>query len=266
MNTPNPLIPQGALDRQAKGKSTVRIAIFTIVSIHAVFFAGLLMQGCRQDENKAPTHSAADASTNQAALTAESGYYQSTQDVAQVLTPAAVTAGTSHPAAESASNLPSPTITDPAPDTKAYTVAKGDSLIKIANANGTTVTAITKANPNIDPARIRVGQKIQLPPAAASVSRGIGYAEPGKTEASNSAGTTHTVKAGETLTKVARQHGTTLKALRAANNLKSDRLVVGQKLKLPAAQTPRGEAKPASISKVSSTLPGPINPLASNTR
>src|SRR5947207_260229 len=83
MNTPNPLIPQGSLERQSKGKSTVRIAIFTIISIHAVFFAGLLMQGCRRDDGKNGAK-AADALTNQTALApVDPGYYPPTQDVAQ---------------------------------------------------------------------------------------------------------------------------------------------------------------------------------------
>jgi len=44
----------------------------------------------------------------------------------------------------------------------------------------------------------------------------------------------YVVKAGDNLTKVARAHGTTLRALRAINGLKTDRIVAGQKLKIPA--------------------------------
>ena len=46
MNTPNPLIPQGSLQQQSKGKSNLRIAVLTIVAIHVVVLGGLLMQGC----------------------------------------------------------------------------------------------------------------------------------------------------------------------------------------------------------------------------
>ena len=82
MNTPSPLVPQGTLDRTSKGKSTVRIAIFTIISIHAVFFAGLLMQGCRRDDVKGSAK-ASDVATNQNALPPlDPGYYPATQDVA----------------------------------------------------------------------------------------------------------------------------------------------------------------------------------------
>lgn len=45
----------------------------------------------------------------------------------------------------------------------------------------------------------------------------------------------YVVKSGDTLTRIARTHGTTVKALKAANHLDNDRIVVGAKLKLPEA-------------------------------
>jgi LysM repeat protein len=49
---------------------------------------------------------------------------------------------------------------------------------------------------------------------------------------------TYTVKSGDTLTKVATAHKTTVKALRAANNLKTDAIKVGQKLTIPTPPAP----------------------------
>jgi len=45
----------------------------------------------------------------------------------------------------------------------------------------------------------------------------------------------YVVKAGDNLTRIARLHGTTVKALKAANSLKSDQIVVGARLKIPTA-------------------------------
>jgi LysM repeat protein len=45
----------------------------------------------------------------------------------------------------------------------------------------------------------------------------------------------YVVKSGDTLTRIARVHGTTVKALKTANNLNNDRIVVGAKLKIPEA-------------------------------
>ncbi len=47
--------------------------------------------------------------------------------------------------------------------------------------------------------------------------------------------TLYVVKSGDTLTRIARVHGTTVKALKSANSLDGDRLIVGAKLKIPQA-------------------------------
>lgn len=44
---------------------------------------------------------------------------------------------------------------------------------------------------------------------------------------------TYTVQSGDMLEKIARKNGTTVTALKAANQLKNDKIFVGQKLKLP---------------------------------
>jgi len=43
------------------------------------------------------------------------------------------------------------------------------------------------------------------------------------------------VKSGDTLSHIAKTHGITVKALKAANNLATDRIVVGEQLKIPTA-------------------------------
>lgn len=239
MNTPNPLVPQGALERQSKGKSTVRIAIFTIISIHAVFFAGLLMQGCRHEEAKTPLQSA-EVSTNLNEFPFDNGYYPNTQEMAQALTPVPPANPPAQPVPDSSAPpmISAPMQADAGGETRTHTIARGDTLARIAKANGVSVSAIKKANPNVDPVRLRPGQTIQVPPPAAAPapSLGLGFAEPPKSEAP-AGGNVYRVKRGETLTRIARQHGTTVKALRAANNLKTDRLLVGQRLRIPERQT-----------------------------
>jgi LysM repeat protein len=55
----------------------------------------------------------------------------------------------------------------PAPGTVSsdgtYTVKSGDSLAKIARANGVSLADLKAANPDVDPKRLKVGQKINLP-------------------------------------------------------------------------------------------------------
>jgi LysM repeat protein len=47
--------------------------------------------------------------------------------------------------------------------------------------------------------------------------------------------TLYVIKSGDSLTRIAKAHGTTVKALKAANGLENDRIVVGAKLKIPTA-------------------------------
>ncbi len=44
---------------------------------------------------------------------------------------------------------------------------------------------------------------------------------------------THKVRSGESLSKIAKRYGVTVKAIKAANNLKNDKINVGQRLKIP---------------------------------
>jgi LysM repeat protein len=51
----------------------------------------------------------------------------------------------------------------------------------------------------------------------------------------------YVIKSGDTLTSIARTHGTTFKTIKALNNLSSERLVVGKTLKLPLFQVRSAE-------------------------
>ncbi len=277
MNTPNPLVPQGSLERHAKGKSTVRIAILTIVSIHAVFFTGLLMQGCRRDDKAAAksNDSAAVAPISQSSNSLpplDASYYSgagaATQDVAQ----------SSNTLPPTSNNLTAPVVSEPpraelpppAPETvaegKTYKVAKHDTLAKIAKANGVSVGALKNANPTVDPFKLHEGQTLQIPAHTPNPAGTLGLVEPGKSSAAmpSGTGTVHLVKSGETLTKIAKQYGVSVKALRAANDLKVDRLVVNQKLHIPAAHSATAAAdgvKHPAVSKLTATNPAQIAPL-----
>ena len=62
--------------------------------------------------------------------------------------------------------MPEPTTTlppaaspePPAADGKTYTVAKGDTLTRIAKVNGVTVGAITRANQQMDLSKLKPGK------------------------------------------------------------------------------------------------------------
>lgn len=139
--------------------------------------------------------------------------------------------------------------------TATYTVQNGDSLSKIASRVGVTSREIAELNNIKDANKIRVGQKLVLPsyaqPVPASASKLA--AAPAKKSAPKASAPAvagsgeYVVRSGDSLSKIAVKNGTTVKALREVNQLKSDMIRIGQKLKLPAGASKKAEAMSASV-------------------
>lgn len=110
-------------------------------------------------------------------------------------------------------NVPSPG-PSPAPDTIDYTVQAGDSLWLIANRFGTTVDAIMRLN-GLATDLLRIGQVLKVPSSQT----------PSYTE--------YTVQPGDSLWLIARKYGTTVDAIMRLNGLTTDRLSIGQVLRIP---------------------------------
>ncbi|MHC1766488.1 MAG: LysM peptidoglycan-binding domain-containing protein [Verrucomicrobiia bacterium] len=237
MNTPNPLVPQGALEKQSKGRSTVHIAILTIVSIHAVFFAGLLMQGCRRDETKTAALQPAEAVTNENENTLpplDDEYYPPTAESAQSSSPLPQSTPIvqQQPEESTPAVLPQ-AVHEPPAEGRSYTIVKGDTFAAIAKANSVKLDALKKANPTLNPNRLKPGTPIQIPAATAAKEPSFGSADSSKPMASVTSGKTHRVKRGETLARIARRYGVSVPAIRTANSLPSDLIRAGQKLTIP---------------------------------
>lgn len=126
-----------------------------------------------------------------------------------------------------------------APSTVSYTVVKGDTLSGIASRYGTSVSAIRGANGLSSSNLIRVGQKLKVPKGSGAVSSRSGApskpssSRSGGGSSSSSTGGSYTVKSGDSLWTIARKHNTSVDKLMKANGLSSDRLKIGQTLKLP---------------------------------
>lgn len=92
--------------------------------------------------------------------------------VGQVIKVPAKGSATPAPAPAPAADSPkSPDVAGPPPPTanagKTHTVKKGETYFRIAQMHGTTVKALEKANPGVDAARLKIGQKIKLSATAA---------------------------------------------------------------------------------------------------
>jgi LysM repeat protein len=263
MNTPSPLVPQGT--KPSKNKSTIRIAFFTILIVHVVFIGGLLIQGCTKDNPPAGDATApktnADASMpnngDVAALptATETTAIPSATAAVPATTGSATTAAVTAPTSAIPSAVPS-AITAPSAAasgvTHEYTIAKGDMLGSIAKKNGVTLKALQDANPGLNAMRLQIGQKIQIPAASSAVAS---TASGSSDTASVGDGSTYTVRSGDRLEKIAKSHGTTVKALASLNGLKSvNSLKVGQKLKMPTAKAST-DAAPVSAPAATSSNP-----------
>jgi len=237
MNTPTtPLLPQGTfLEPKNKGRARVRVAVFVVLAVHCIGLLALLMQGCKKD-NQAGTGSASDV-TN-----------------APPTTPVAAFEPTNMPpAVTNMASAPSTTLAPtPPPEAPAeYTIAAGDSFSSVAKKFHVTTKALVDANPGVEPTRLQIGQKIHIPPAAPTAITGNSAAMPATDAASGDA--IYTVKSGDTLTGIAQSHHVTVRSLRAENDLKTDSIKVGQKLKIPKATMPA--SAPDSGATVTSAPP-----------
>jgi LysM repeat protein len=248
MNTPNPLVPQGSI--QSKGKSTVRIAFFTIAVVHVAFIGGLLMQGCKKSETQPPAEQTNFAPEILPFVDTNPPPTNVTPDVTAPPTTNVET--TQPPVAPDIAAPPtvSPTpVPAPEPAAQEYVVTKGDSFYSIAKKFGVSMNAIAQANPGVNSSRLQIGQKLQIPAATAQAPAATTQSSSG-----NGDTTIYTVKSGDMLEKIARRHGTTTKAIMRLNNLKTTVIKVGQKLKLPASKS--STAEPVATPGYVTPLPG----------
>jgi len=240
MSTPNPLVPQGTFAE--KGKSHIRVAVFTILAVHVVLLSALLIAGCKRtttEEQPAPEQTAVTPPPPPPPIEPP------------VLPPPV---DTNMPAV-----VPPPPVVDIAPPPpppvvvespgQEHVIVKGDTFATLATKYHVSVNAIKQANPNLNPNRLKIGDKVKIPAATATPS-----AQPGAAAPAASEGKTYKVKSGDNLTKIAKANGTTAKALRAANNLSTDQIKVGQPLKIPGKAAPAPAPTPAPA-------PAPIEPI-----
>ncbi len=245
MNTPNPLIPQGSLlEQKAKGKPHLRVA-YIIVAVHLIFLGGLLIQGCKKEDANART----GQPTNDSSLPPldQSNLYQTNAGTQLTnLPPPELTA---LPPASSNLALPGPGALSgfESGATRDYIVVQHDSFYTIGKKFGVSVSAIAKANPGVDSTRLKVGQKLIIP---AAVSPALTAAAAG-----NGGENVYTVKSGDTLSRIAAAHGTTVNEIKALNSLKTDHIQAGEKLKLPAPRTAPATA-PANPGTPTAPPPG----------
>lgn len=233
MNSPSPLVPQGtSLEQQHQARSKLKVKIFCALGVNVAVLLVLLMQGCKREQPQTlPETAPLFTDTNPPPM-----------DVYDTNVPVTTVPDTNAPPGPA----PLPIAEAPAQPTAVateYTILKGDTFSTIAPKFRITVKALQAANPGVDPAKLQIGKKIIIP-APADAAPGT---TPGVAAAVGDSAGTYKVKSGDTLTKIAAEHRTTVKAIQSANNLTDSRIKVGQLLKLPVkpAGTDAAPAVPA---------------------
>src|SRR5690625_1481733 len=133
------------------------------------------------------------------------------------------------------------TVAGVAPAYADYTVERGDTLSEIAaQHDNVTVAGLMQAN-GLSSSLIYPGQNL-------SFSGNSGSSEATSTASKSS----HTVVSGDTLGRIAAQHGTSVSALMSENGLSSTLIYPGDKLTIPGSTSAAGSASSASSSTASS--------------
>jgi LysM repeat protein/murein endopeptidase len=102
-----------------------------------------------------------------------------------------------------------------------YVVVEGDSLGRIASRTGCSVEALQEAN-GLTGDLIAPGQKLVVPKCEG----------PARSHEGEALGVTHEVRPRDTLGGIAKRYGTSVARIKADNGLKSDIVVLGQKLRV----------------------------------
>jgi LysM repeat protein len=268
-----------------------------ILTVHVVVIGGMLLQGCKDTSTKEaikdnPASPAGEMTSSAGATAAGPTTVPAgaPADVPVTVNPNISNAYTG--GVTSAAPMPpsSPTMTSVVPvakatdlttpgaqgETKEYVIARGDTLAVIAHKNSVSLKSLEEANPNANPKKLQIGQKLQIPAGAAAVAAtSTTGATPGATaDAASADGSLYVVKSGDTLMKIAKTHGTSFKKIMAMNELKTTSIRAGQKLKLPAAKASTAEpvaapaaasvAPAASPARMSAATPAPISTVAAN--
>jgi len=207
------------LEQKNQGRAKFKVAVFCVIGVHvAGLMALLLTQGCKRETTTTggdvqPPGFAVDTNLPTIDNTNYSAYTDTNLGYV------------------SPSNLP-PVDTALTPSVTEHVIVKGDTFFDLAKKYGVTMQALKDANPTVNPSKLQLNQKIIIP-APTAVAPSATVAAPAALDTS-SGGTTHKVVSGDNLTKIAAKYGVSVNAIRNANNLTSDRIVVGQTLKIPA--------------------------------
>ncbi len=274
------------IEGKIKGKHMKKsVAITAVLALHIGVISMLLVQAGCSSEPEAPAAKAqttveevttiapaeqkeAEVSVREAELAPEGSpalrvaptrpawNMGKTEDAGEVL----VKEGPAVPSEGKAPEKPSVEKSEPkpAPATEnIYVVRKGDNLSTIAKKHRVRLSELMEINSLNRSSVIKVGQEIKIP-ASGEVSS-MPEQKPAEHENAqvSSEAETYVVKSGDSLSRIAKRHSTTVRQLMSINNLKNHNIKIGQKLIVPKASAKK-QASSAQQSQNSAAANGEI--------
>jgi len=271
----NSILPPGAnFEGARRGRSNMRMAVVVVVMLHVVLFTGILFQACKQKEEEG----GADEKQSKLSTAEEMAQIVGGQPEVPPLpdtagantgplppTPAPttteplpplppVTGGGALPPLPTTGSpaTPAPTpgpfeVTSPTPapalgSGQEHVVASGENFWTIGKKYGVSARSIEKANPNVVPTRMKIGQKLNIPakaaPAPAPPAPPVAAAAPGTGQ--------HVVARGENFWTIGKKYGVSARSIEQANpNVVPTKLKIGQKITIPGQAPTVGTPLPA---------------------
>ena len=108
-----------------------------------------------------------------------------------------------------------------------YTVEKGDTIYGIARKFGIKPSVIMDVNDLTASSKLYVGQQLKIQSSSSK--------ENSRETFNSKDGTIYTVEKGDSIYKISKKFGVSMQCIREANSLYSDKLLIGQKLTIPAS-------------------------------
>ncbi len=115
---------------------------------------------------------------------------------------------------------------------RVYCVQKGDTLSGIASIYGASWKKLAEYNNLSNPNRLAIGQIISIPASFQRISESI-QRTPSSPARPLDQGSSYLIRQGDSLSHIAQRSGVTVKELKIANGLTSDRIIAGKSLTIP---------------------------------
>lgn len=127
---------------------------------------------------------------------------------------------------------------------KSHIVGEDETMHGIAKSYGISEESLLRANPDVNPRRLRPGTRLLIPNAFVTTGNNLDAPPKIKENKAKEVPTSvHVVKDNETFTSIARQYHLNVADVMAANpGVQPERLHEGMKLKIPGARPPSKEA------------------------